>query len=115
MHDASGTIEQTLGGLIDALPSVPSSEMDDALSYFGSDRQLTSILPGHVRAWLDQGGPDRTAHREALGELYQAAQELGAVPIGFDPSSVYQHLACPGDQIGITEFLRTYRARDRHA
>ncbi len=107
------TTTNTLGGALQSLHSGAPLELDAAVAYFGPGRTLESILPGDVRQWLNtlSGAQDRECHRTALATLYQRAQERGTVPVGFDPSSVFQHLACPGDQVGITDFVRTYRAR----
>lgn len=111
-RSGSGT---TLGQAASAAGGAVSAEVQAALVFFGPERVLTSVRPSDVQGWLRSLGPRHEArvrrHRVALGRLYRKAQELGWVPAGFDPSSVYQHLVCPGDQVGITDLARTYRAR----
>lgn len=89
----------------------PGPEVWRAVHFFGASRRLTEITPADTRRWLSglSGSAERRAHRQALSRFYTRAQELALVPVGYDPASVLQHLGCPGDQIGITDFARTYR------
>lgn len=62
-----------------------------AVEFFGSDRDLTSIRPKDVRAWLDQylhlSNSNQRHHLHALSGLYRYAQELEVVPVGYNPVS----------------------------
>jgi integrase len=60
-----------------------------AVQFFGTDRELTSIRPKDVRAWLDQylhlSNSNQRHHLHALSGLYRYAQELEVVPVGYNP------------------------------
>ena len=61
-----------------------------AVEYFGADRDLISIEPKHIRDWLNKklshlaNGTQRH-YLHALSGLYRYAQELGVVPVGYNP------------------------------
>jgi integrase len=61
-----------------------------AVEYFGADRDLVSIEPKHIRYWLNKklshlaNGTQRH-YLHALSGLYRYAQELGVVPVGYNP------------------------------
>ena len=61
-----------------------------AVEYFGADRDLVSIEPKHIRDWLNKklshlsNGTQRH-YLHALSGLYRYAQELGVVPVGYNP------------------------------
>ena len=61
-----------------------------AVAYFGADRDLVSIEPEHIRDWLSKklshlaNGTQRH-YLHALSGLYRYAQELGVVPVGYNP------------------------------
>jgi integrase len=62
------------------------------VEHFGTDRDLRSIEPVHVREWLRKrlshlsNGTQRH-YLHALSGLYRYAQEVGAVPLGYNPVS----------------------------
>ena len=61
-----------------------------AVEYFGADRDLVTIEPKHIRDWLNQKlshlAPGTQRHYlHAVSGLYRYAQELGAVPVGYNP------------------------------
>ena len=61
-----------------------------AVEYFGADRDMISIEPKHIRDWLNKklshlaNGTQRH-YLHALSGLYRYAQELGVVPVGYNP------------------------------
>ena len=61
-----------------------------AVEYFGADRGLVSIEPKHIRDWLNKklshlaNGTQRH-YLHALSGLYRYAQELGVVPVAYNP------------------------------
>jgi integrase len=63
-----------------------------AVEFFGKRRELRTITPSHVREWLtrdlsDLAGSTQRHYLHALSGLYRYAQELGAVPVGYNPVS----------------------------
>jgi hypothetical protein len=61
-----------------------------AVEFFGSDRELTTIEPKHLREWLNKklprlAGSTQRHFLHALSSLYRYAQEQGYVPVGFNP------------------------------
>ena len=63
--------------------------LEKAVAYFGTDRPLDSIRPGHVREWLKRFGHTSNSNQRhylhALSALYRYAQELEAVVPGYNP------------------------------
>ena len=61
-----------------------------AVQYFGADRELITVEPKHIREWLNKklshlsNGTQRH-YLHALSGLYRYAQELGVVPVGYNP------------------------------
>ncbi len=63
-----------------------------AVAFFGTHRDLRSIEPLHVREWLHKDLTNVSASTQrhylyGLSVLYRYAQEVGAVPVGFNPVS----------------------------
>ena len=92
-----------------------SVERARLMDYVGGDRALVDIRPRDIRAWLktlpglDAG--KRRDHLAAVSEVYRLAQREGAVPAGYNPARITQQLACPGDQVGITELATVLASR----
>ena len=67
-----------------------------AVSFFGTHQDLRSIEPRHVRKWLHRdlshfSGSTQRHYLYGLSVLYRYAQEVGVVPVGFNPvSGLYQ-------------------------
>jgi integrase len=60
------------------------------VGYFGSQRELTSIEPRHLREWLNDSlshlaGSTQRHYLHALSSLYRYAQERGVIPVGYNP------------------------------
>ena len=63
-----------------------------AVAFFGNRRELATITPSDVRQWLtkdliDLAGSTQRHYLHALSGLYRYAQELGTVPLGYNPVS----------------------------
>jgi len=61
-----------------------------AVEYFGTDRELITIQPKHLREWLNArlshlAGSTQRHFLHALSSVYRYAQEQGYVPVGFNP------------------------------
>ena len=83
-------IRQNPGDVTDQWLHDTELRLQRAVEYFGVDRDLVSIGPKHIRAWLNQelshlaNGTQRH-YLHALSGVYRYAQELGVVPVGFNP------------------------------
>lgn len=63
-----------------------------AVEHFGTERKLTSIEPRDLREWLNTSlshlaGSTQRHYLHALSGVYRYAQELGFVPLGYNPVS----------------------------
>ena len=66
--------------------------LKNAVSFFGTHRDLRSIEPHHIREWLHKGLSHLSASTQrhylyGLSVLYRYAQEVGVVPVGYNPVS----------------------------
>jgi integrase len=82
-----------------------------ACEQFGKERDLVSIEPRDIREWLNTGlvhlaGSTQRHYLHALSGLYRYAQELGLVPVGFNPvSGLYRKPKATRDRQRTDEFF----------
>jgi integrase len=66
--------------------------LSKAVEFFGTHRDVKSIEPRHIREWLrkslsDLSGSTQRHYLSALSALYRYGQEVGVVPVGYNPVS----------------------------
>lgn len=85
-----GFIQQNPGEVTEQWLHDTERRLLKAIEYFGADRDLVSIEPKDIREWLNKelshlaNGTQRH-YVHALSGLYRYAQELGVVPVGYNP------------------------------
>jgi integrase len=83
-------VERNPGDVTDQWLRETALRLEKATAFFGASRPLDSIGPRDVRDWLDRdlrhlaGGTQRH-YLHALSGLYRYAQEVEAVPLGYNP------------------------------
>jgi len=88
-----------------------------AVEFFGTDRDLTTIRPKHVRSWLKQylhlSASNQRHHLHALSGLYRYAQEMDVVPVGYNPvAGLYRKPSTVKRQRRTEEFFEIDAAAD---
>jgi len=85
-------VEDNPGSVTDQWLKDTRVRLNHAKDFFGINRELDTVHPKDVREWLTKklshlaGGTQRH-YLHALSGLYRYAQELGVVPLGFNPVS----------------------------
>jgi integrase len=86
-----------------------------AVEFFGTDRELTTIRPIHLRQWLGKlshlSASNQRHHLYALSSLYRYAQEVEVVPLGYNPvAGLYRKPSVVKQQQRTDEFFEVQDA-----
>jgi integrase len=85
-------VERNPGEITEKWLATVERRLEKAKQFFGTTRPLDSIKPKDLRAWLDEelsglSGSTQRHYLHALSGLYRYAQEVEAVPLGYNPVS----------------------------
>ncbi len=87
---AREVIEKNPGDVTERWLEDLERRLSRAVKFFGTHRDLRSIEPRHVREWLhkdlsDYRGSTQRHYLYGLSVLYRYGQEVGVVPVGYNP------------------------------